>query len=578
MDYRETYESWLNSSRLDPALREELLQIRDDPREIEERFYRDLDFGTAGLRGILGAGTNRMNVPVVRRATRGLAEYLLSVDGARERGVAIAYDSRRFSEAFARETAQTLAAMGVRAYLYATLHSVPQLSFSIRHLNCIAGVVVTASHNPPQYNGYKVYWEHGGQISPEQAEQVTACIRRQEPLCPPGMPLKEAVAAGMVTMIGEEVDEAYYAATSALLLHPDLDRRKGHSLKLVYTPLHGAGNVPVRALLERAGFSNVSVVKEQELPDGAFPTVKAPNPEDPAAFTLAFWLADQIGADACIATDPDADRLGLAVRRGDGAFEMLTGNQIGCLLLYYLLDQKQAAGTLPKDGLVVRSLVSTRLADAICKDYGVKLETVLTGFRFISGIIDECEKTGRNTFLFGFEESYGFLAGTVSRDKDAICAAVLAAEAALFYGEQGKTLYDVLGEIYRRYGYYKERVVSYSLSGKTGMERISAAMASLREQPLEGVAGVAVEAATDYISRKRTLLGTGRTEPVSLPRSNVLQYDLADGSWLCVRPSGTEPKLKLYIGAREETESGADTGLNGLFTEMNAKLNGLLQQ
>ncbi|MEL7609238.1 MAG: phospho-sugar mutase [Bacillota bacterium] len=575
-EYRERYQSWIEDGALDGALREELASIRGDEKELEDRFYRELDFGTAGLRGVIGAGDNRMNVHVVRKATLGLAKYLGGIMGANERGVAIAYDSRNMSDAFARETACTLAQNGIRSYLYDSLRSVPQLSFAVTTLGCIAGVVITASHNPPQYNGYKVYWEHGGQIGPEQAKRIIEQIRLVKGLPGPGMPLEKAVESGFVTMIGREIDEAYYAATSSLLLHPGLDHEKGSELKLVYTPLHGTGNVPVRELLRRVGFTNVNVVEAQEKPDSSFPTVAAPNPEDPKAFSLAFELADAVGADAAVATDPDADRMGLAVRGAGGQFRVLTGNQIGSLLLYYILSQKSAAGTLPKDALAVRSIVSTRLADAICAAHGVKMETVLTGFRFISEIIADCEKTKRNTFLFGFEESFGFLAGTFSRDKDAISATMLAAEAALYYAQQGKTLADVLEEIYRRYGYYLESVKSYTLAGKEGLERIAGAMAKLRKNPPGEIGGTKVLTATDLLASKCVMLEGGTERAVALPPSDVLLYDLDGDAWACIRPSGTEPKLKLYVGVHDAVKARAQELASALLAGANAQLEAFL--
>ena len=575
-EFRDRYQRWIGDAALDSALRAELESIRGDEKELEDRFYQELDFGTAGLRGVIGAGDNRMNVHVVRKATLGLAKVLLRIDGARERGVAIAYDSRRMSDVFARETACVLAQNGVRSYLYDSLRSVPQLSFALMRLDCIAGVVITASHNPPQYNGYKVYWEHGGQIGPEQAKQIIGQIRAAEALPGPGMPLEEAVKQGLITMIGHEIDEAYYAATASLLLNPELDRVKGSELKLVYTPLHGTGNVPVRELLHRVGFTNVSVVKAQEKPDSSFPTVTAPNPEDPKAFALAFELADEVGADAAVATDPDADRMGIAVRGADGKFHVLTGNQIGSLLLYYIISQKSAAGTLPPNALAVRSIVSTRLADAICTAHGVKMETVLTGFRFISEIIADCEKTKRNTFLFGFEESFGFLAGTFSRDKDAICATMLAAEAALYYAQQGMTLADVLEQIYARYGHYIESVKSYTLMGKAGLERIADTMQKLRQSPPKRIGGMRVLVAMDLLASKSVALEDTKGQAVTLPRSDVLLYDLEGDAWICIRPSGTEPKLKLYIGVRAATQARAQELADVLLAGENAQLEAFL--
>ena len=575
MDYKQNYQAWLAAPGLDPALRQELESISHNPAEQEERFYTELAFGTAGLRGILGAGTNRMNVHVVRRATQGLADYLKTFPDGPERGVAIAYDSRHMSDVFARESALVLAQNGIRVYLYSTLHSVPQLSFTILHLHCKAGIVITASHNPPAYNGYKVYWEHGGQAGPEQANEILQYIQQADYFSVAAMDAEAAQKSGLLQMIGQEVDEAYYAAIQTLLLHPDLVREKGKDLRLVYTPLHGSGCVPVRQILQRIGITNVSIVPEQEKPDGDFPTVKAPNPEDPAAFALAIPLADQVGADAILATDPDSDRLGAAFRRRDGGFTVLTGNQIGSLLIHYILSNRAAKGDLPGNGLVVKSLVSTRMADAICAHYGVEIRDVLTGFRFISEQIAQCEATGEHTFLFGFEESYGFLAGTFARDKDAICAAMLLSEACVYYREQGKTLYDVLQEMYKTYGYFKESVKSYTLEGKAGLEKIAGAMAALRQSPPQDFAGVPILAWEDYKSRTRKEKD-GSQQPLALPQSDVLRYFLEGGAWMCIRPSGTEPKLKLYIGANAPAEEEVDALLSRLMNAADEKLSSLL--
>ena len=575
MDYKQNYQAWLAAPGLDPALRQELESISHNPAEQEERFYTELAFGTAGLRGILGAGTNRMNVHVVRRATQGLADYLKTFPDGPERGVAIAYDSRHMSDVFARESALVLAQNGIRVYLYSTLHSVPQLSFTILHLHCKAGIVITASHNPPAYNGYKVYWEHGGQAGPEQANEILRYIQQADYFSVAAMDAEAAQKSGLLQMIGQEVDEAYYAAIQTLLLHPDLVREKGKDLRLVYTPLHGSGCVPVRQILQRIGITNVSIVPEQEKPDGDFPTVKAPNPEDPAAFALAIPLADQVGADAILATDPDSDRLGAAFRRRDGGFTVLTGNQIGSLLIHYILSNRAAKGDLPGNGLVVKSLVSTRMVDAICAHYGVEIRDVLTGFRFISEQIAQCEATGEHTFLFGFEESYGFLAGTFARDKDAICAAMLLSEACVYYREQGKTLYDVLQEMYKTYGYFKESVKSYTLEGKAGLEKIAGAMAALRQSPPQDFAGVPILAWEDYKSRTRKEKD-GSQQPLALPQSDVLRYFLEGGAWMCIRPSGTEPKLKLYIGANAPAEEEVDALLSRLMNAADEKLSSLL--
>lgn len=571
--YMDEYKKWMGNEELEGELLDELKSIKDSEKEIEERFYTELEFGTAGLRGIIGAGTNRMNKYVVRRATQGFAKYLLTCEGAKERGVAIAYDSRNKSDVFAKETALVLANNGIKTYLYSTLHSVPQLSFTILHLNCIAGVVITASHNPPQYNGYKVYWEHGGQAGPVQADEILSYIKEVDYFGVEAMDEEEAKKAGLLVMIGEEIDEAYFNATKTLLLHPELIKEKGSELSIVYTPLHGTGYVPVRTILKRVGINNVSVVEEQALPNGDFPTVKAPNPEDPNAFTLAFELADKVGADAVLATDPDADRLGAAVRKKDGTFMVLTGNKIGSLLIHYILSSKKEAGTL-NNALVVKSLVSTRMADKICEHFNVEIRDVLTGFRYISEQIALCKETKEREFVFGFEESYGFLAGTYSRDKDGICAAMLLAEACVYYKEQGKTLYDVLVEMYETYGYYDESVRSYTLEGKEGIERIGNAMVMLRKNPPASFAGVEVVRTEDFASG--ICKDAGGESEIKLPRSNVLRYLLDGGAWIAIRPSGTEPKLKVYIGANAEKENEVKELLDKLMSDADALLKSLL--
>ena len=575
METRSVYESWLNEPTLDEATRAELRAISTDAPEIEERFYRELEFGTAGLRGILGAGTNRMNVYVVRRATQGLSNFLLSCPGAKERGVCIAYDSRLFSPEFAKETACVLAANGIKTYLFSTLHSVPQLSFAVRHLDCMAGVVITASHNPSKYNGYKVYWAYGGQASPEQAAAIFDEIQQVPMFSPKLADYDAAVAAGRIALVGAEEDEAYYAASEKLLLEPDLVRRKGGDLPIVYTPLHGSGAVPVRELLSRVGLTNVIPVPEQVAPDGRFPTVTAPNPEDPNAFRLAIALAEQKGARVCLATDPDADRLGIAVKTKSDEWMTLTGNQIGCILLQHILSSMSRQKRLPDNGVVIKSIVSTRLADAICAAYGVALENVMTGFRFIGEKVDEYQTSGEKTFLFGFEESFGFLAGGLARDKDAVSSAMLAAEACISYAERGMTLSDALDEIYATYGFFSESVKSYTLEGKEGMEKIAGAMACLRENPPTDFAGIAVVTAEDYLAR-RCVHTDGSSCDIALPKSDTLRWLLADESWIVIRPSGTEPKLKLYIGARDKTRTQLEAKLALLLQHVDAMLKGYL--
>ena len=575
MDVRSIYESWRKEPTLDQKTREELEGIRGDAREIEERFYRDLEFGTAGLRGILGAGTNRMNEFVVRRATQGLADYLLECPGARERGVCIAYDSRLRSDEFAREAARVLAANGIRTCLFSTLHSVPQLSFAVRHLNCMAGVVITASHNPKQYNGYKVYWAYGGQVAPEQADAIFDKIQSVPMFSPLLCDYDEAVSSGRIELVGREEDEAYYAASAGLLLDPALVKARGGALQIVYTPLHGTGAAPVMELLSRVGITNVAIVPEQAAPDGTFPTVSAPNPEDPNAFRLAIALAKQTGARVCLATDPDADRLGVAVKTKNNDWETLSGNQIGCILLEHILSSLKRQNRLPQNGVVIKSIVSTRLADAICSAYGVSLETVMTGFRFIGEKVDEYQTSGEQTFLFGFEESFGFLAGGLARDKDAVSSAMLAAEVCIVFAERGMTLSDALDELYATYGYYSESVKSYTLEGKAGMEQIARCMQTLRERPPESFAAIAVSEFEDYLSGERTGRN-GEITALTLPKNDTLRWLLADESWIVIRPSGTEPKLKLYIGARARTKPELDALLAALLKDVDALLKGYL--
>ena len=570
MDSRTLYNEWLSSAALTEAERAELLSIANDPAEIDERFYRELEFGTAGLRGILRQGTNGMNVHVVRRATQGLADYLQKIEDAAEKGVCIAYDSRNFSEIFAREAACVLAANGIRVRLFESLRAVPQLSYAVRHQGCEAGIVITASHNPAKYNGYKVYGAYGGQCTPETADAIYAAIGKVPFFAAKTVDFDEAVASGAIGLIGRDEDTAYYAVTKSVLLRPELLREKGGSLPIVYTPLHGAGNVPVNEILREVGVTNVYTVPEQQLPDGNFPTVSAPNPEDPKAFTLATKLAEEKGATVILATDPDSDRLGIAVKTQAGEWITLTGNQIGCILLKHILSELKAQGRLPKNGVAVKSIVSTTLADAIAASYGVELENVLTGFRFISEKIDTYEKSGEKTFLFGFEESFGFLAGGFSRDKDAICSAMLAAETCIAYAERGMTLYDALREIYAEYGFYKEKVASYTLEGKAGMALIAGCMKALRENPFTEVAGVAVTAFEDYKSGIRKAGGT--EEKLTLPKSDMLRFTLANGAWLVIRPSGTEPKLKLYIGANAADEKALEDVLTALFDAAEARI------
>ncbi len=560
MSYRENYEAWLRDFADDAQTVAELKGI--DDKEIEDRFYRDLAFGTAGMRGVLGAGMNRMNVYTVRRATQGLADYLNQKGGAPS--VVIAYDSRRMSPEFAMETALVLAANGVRAQLFDALRPVALLSFGVRHLKADAGVVITASHNPPQYNGYKVYGPDGAQIGPEDADAVTKCIESLRFTDAKRMDEAEAKQKGLLQIIGDaEVDDEYIRRVKTLSINPEIVREEGKSLKIVYSPLHGSGNVPVRRILKEIGISNVSVVKEQENPDPDFSTLRVPNPEDPAAFTLAIKLADEVGADACFATDPDCDRLGVAVREKNGAFRLLTGNQIGCLMLYYILSSKKKNGTLPKNGAAIKSIVSTELARPICEAHGVELFETLTGFKFIGEMIQKFEDSGSHSFLFGFEESYGFLSSTFVRDKDGVNASLLIAEAAAYFRAQGKTLSDVMNEIFERYGYYLERVESTTMPGVDGLRLMADTMGRIRKHPPEEIGGVKVACVRDYLARTETRLSDGQVTPIDFPESDVLYFAMEGGHFVCVRPSGTEPKIKLYVNVnhreRQEAERLLDT-------------------
>lgn len=556
MGYRENYEQWLKDLAADEAAMADLRAIAQDEKEMEDRFYRDLSFGTAGMRGVLGMGMNRMNVYTVRRATQGLADFLSPEE--KKRGVVIGYDSRRMSPEFAMETALVLCANGVKAYLFDALRPVALLSYGVRHLNAAAGVVITASHNPPQYNGYKVYGEDGAQLGPEAAAAVTEKINALSFTAARRMGEAEAKAAGLLHIIGDkEVDDDYIAQVKTLSIYPEVARQAGPGLKIVYTPIHGSGNVPVRRILREMGMTNVSVVKEQEAPDPNFSTVKVPNPEDPAAFALAIKLANEVGADAIFGTDPDCDRLGVAVRNKDGSFRMLTGNQIGCLMLYYILSGKKAQGDLPANGAAVKSIVSTELARAICKDFGVALFDTLTGFKFIGEKIQEFQDTGSHTFLFGFEESYGFLSGTFVRDKDGVNASLLIAEAAAYYSTQGKTLGDVMDEIFARYGYYLEKVESTTLPGIDGLKLMAQIMTRIRENPPKEIGGVKVERVLDILRGTETELATGSVKQLSYPESDVLYFALEGGHFVCVRPSGTEPKIKLYVNVNHREQAKA---------------------
>ena len=559
MDYKEVYEQWIANPYFDEATKEELKSIAEDENEIKERFYMDLEFGTAGLRGIIGAGTNRMNIYVVRRATQGLANYIAKVD-KKSQGVAIAYDSRHMSPEFAQEAALCLAANGIKAYIFETLRPTPELSFAVRHLGCVAGINVTASHNPPEYNGYKVYWEDGAQITPPHDSGIMGEVKAiSDWNTVKTMDKAEAEKAGLFEVIGKEVDDAYMAELKKQVIHMDAIQAEGKNLKIVYTPLHGTGNIPARRILKELGFENVYVVKEQELPDGDFPTVSYPNPEAAEAFELGLKLAKEVDADLVLATDPDADRLGVRVKDKNGEYHDLTGNMSGCLLANYEISQRKAVnGSFPEDGALIKTIVTTNLADAIAKGYGVKLIEVLTGFKFIGQQILGFEKSGKGSYLFGFEESYGCLIGTYARDKDAIVATMALCEAAAYYKTQGKTLWDAMIEMYEQFGYYKDDIKAVTMKGIEGLQKIQDIMNSLRQNPPAEFAGHKVVAVRDYKADTIKNLETGEVTPTGLPNSNVLYYELTNDAWVCVRPSGTEPKVKFYYGVKGTSLADAD--------------------
>lgn len=564
MDYQQRAAAWLEDPAIDEATKEQIRALAADPKELEDCFYRDLEFGTAGMRGVIGVGTNRMNRYMVRKATAGLAAFLQEQGPeACAKGVAIAYDSRRFSDEFARETAQVLCAAGVHAYLYEELRPVPMLSFAVRELGCAAGVIITASHNPKQYNGYKVYGPTGGQMEPEDADIVTAHIARIEKLgAVARMDLQKAEAEGLLTWLGQALDDRYFAQVKTVSLRPEVFAQVDKGFRVVYTPLHGSGSMPVQRALREAGVKGLAVVREQEQPDPDFSTVRVPNPEEGDALQMAMALADQEGADLCVGTDPDCDRMGLAVRDAEGGWRLLTGNQTGCILLNYILTARRLAGKLPENGAAVRSVVSTRMSDAIAAAFGVDMFTVLTGFKFIAGKIAEFEKTGSHQYLFGFEESFGYMAGAFVRDKDAVQASLLAVEAAAYYRLQGKTLLDALYELYEQYGYYLEGVRNFAFAGKAGMEKIAGIMTALRENPPRELAGRRVIARRDYKALTRfSDEGDTALEP---PATNMLYFEIEGEQSFIIRPSGTEPKIKLYFGVREATEQKAKASLEAL--------------
>lgn len=557
MVYREKYNEWISSSTISEEVKEELRAIKDE-KEIEDRFYKELEFGTGGLRGIIGAGTNRMNVYTVGKATQGFADFINDTYKG-EKAIAIAYDSRNMSKEFAKAAALTLCANDIKVYLYESLRPTPMLSFAVRHLKCKAGIVITASHNPKEYNGYKAYGEDGCQLTDEPAKEVIGYVNRVEDYSKiKTMSEEEALEKGLLVYIGEDVDKAYIESLKSLTIREELVKDHAKDLKIVYTPIHGSGNVPVRRVLSELGYENVLVVKEQELPNGNFPTAPYPNPENPDVFKIAMEMANKVNADVIFGTDPDCDRIGVVVKDNKGEFRVLTGNQTGMLLVNYVLGSLKELNKLPKNGVVIKTIVTTESVRKMAEAYGVKLIDVLTGFKYIGEKIREFEETGSNQYLIGFEESYGYLFGTFSRDKDAVVASMLIAEMTLYYKKQGKTLYDALVEIYEQYGYFKESLVSVELKGKEGQEKIGRCLDLLRADEITEVNGVKVVKSFDYKSSTEKDLIANTTSKINLPKSNVLKYILEDDSWFVVRPSGTEPKMKVYLAVKGNSLEDAD--------------------
>ncbi|MDA2448002.1 phosphoglucomutase [Bacillus cereus] len=563
MNWKQEFSRWLSYAQLDAELKEQLENMKQDEKKIEDSFYKNLEFGTGGMRGELGAGTNRLNVYTVRKATKGLASFIEKLgEEAKKRGVVVAYDSRHKSPEFAMEVAATLGACGITTYVFESLRPTPVLSFAVRHLHTVSGIVLTASHNPPEYNGYKVYGEDGGQLPPKEADELISYVNAvEDELTVEVADVEQLKTDGLLHIIGQEVDDAYAAELNNVIINKEMVEKVGKDLKIVFTPLHGTSNISVRRGLKEVGFTDVTVVKEQELPDPNFSTVKSPNPEEHAAFEYAIRDGEKVGADVLIATDPDADRLGVAVRNHNGEFQVLTGNQTGALMLDYLLSQKKENGTLPENGVVLKTIVTSEIGRTIAKAYGLDTIDTLTGFKFIGEKIRQYEESGQYEFQFGYEESYGYLIRPFCRDKDAVQSVLFACEVAAYYKSQGKTLYDGLLEVFEKYGFFREDLVSLTLKGKDGAEKIQEMMATFRENPPKEVAGLTVVAVEDYKASIVTSLQDGHKEEIHLPKSNVLKYQLEDGSWFCLRPSGTEPKIKFYFGVKDSSLQNSEQKL-----------------
>ncbi|WP_059172830.1 phospho-sugar mutase [Bacillus sp. FJAT-27445] len=565
MEWRQKAAKWMDFVNLDTELRAELDSMKKNDKLLEDSFYKDLEFGTGGMRGEIGAGTNRMNVYTIRKASNGLASYIEKKgEEAKRRGVAIAYDSRHKSPEFAMEAARTLASRGIKAYVFEELRPTPELSFAVRYLHAIAGIVITASHNPPEYNGFKVYGDDGGQLPPESADEVIAKVNEVEnELLIEARSEEELRSAGLIETIGKEIDDAYTIKLATISEIPGIAAES--PIEIVFTPLHGTANKPVRAALEALGYKNVHIVREQELPDPNFSTVKSPNPEEHAAFELAIRDGKAVDADILIATDPDADRLGIAVKNHEGEYEVLTGNQTGAVLLDYILEQKKAKGNLPENGVVLKTIVTSEIGRKIAEAYGLKTIDVLTGFKFIAEKINEFEKSGDHTFLFGYEESYGYLIGDFARDKDAVQAALMSSEVCAYYKKKGLSLYDGLMNVFEKYGYFQEGLQSLTMKGKDGAELIANIMAGFRSNPPATLAGLPVVRSEDYLESVR--VSEAGIEKIDLPKSNVLKYFFEDGSWVCLRPSGTEPKIKFYFGVNDSSLEASKKKLKQIETE-----------
>ncbi|MCH4170402.1 MAG: phospho-sugar mutase [Lactobacillus sp.] len=570
MSWQDNYQLWQKAQNLDLDLKAQLKEMADYPKALEDAFTAPMEFGTAGMRGVLGPGINRMNIYTVRQATEGLANFMDTLDDTtKQRGVAISYDSRYNSELFAHEAAKVLGAHGIPSYVFDQLRPTPELSFTVRYLKTYAGIMITASHNPKQYNGYKIYGPDGGQMPPKEADLITSYVRKVADIFSiPVVAETKLREAGLMHLIGEDVDQAYLADLKTVTINSDLVAKTGKDMKLVYTPLHGTGKMLAERVLHNAGFQGFSIVTKQAILDPEFPTTPFPNPEFPQTFDLAIQLGQQEGADVLIATDPDADRLGTAVRQPDGSYQLLTGNQIASILLHYILQARKDAGTLPANGAVVKSIVSTELATKIAESYGVKMIDVETGFKFIAEQIEHFEETGEHEFLFGFEESYGYLVKPFVRDKDAMQATVLLSEVAAYYKAQGLTLYDGLEKLYQEYGYYSEKTVAKDFPGIKGGQEMQDLMARFRAEKPSAFNKVDVNVTEDYEAQK-AYYADGKVETIDMPVSNVLKYKLEDGTWIAIRPSGTEPKIKFYVGTQAESEKAAEAKLNAFETALN---------